>query len=101
MEALSIVILIATSFVAGIFIILAYMISRMLSSDGWDKSNIMNALRVLSHVVMHPNDLTEMYYITPDQRDEIATKFPAMIVVKPFWYIDKDEFEGVVKTRPK
>lgn len=100
MEVLAIVLLIAVSFVAGIFSVLAYMISRMLSSDGWDKSNILNAFRVLSHLVMHPNDLTKMYYLYPEETRQIRDQFPYIKMAKPFWYIDKDEFEGVVKTRP-
>lgn len=101
MEALSIVILIVTSFVAGIFIILAYMIQRMLGSDGWDKTNIMNALRVMSHLVMHPNDLDLMYYLSLDEVIQIKNTLPDIKLAKPFWYIGKDEFESVVETRPK
>lgn len=70
----------------GIFILLGYMIWRMLSSSKWDDSNITNALRALSHVVAHPDDLGKMMY-------EDGTY--------PFWYINKDEFSEVVKTRPK
>lgn len=69
----------------GIFLLLAFMIKRMLSSKTWDDSNITNALRVISHVVAHPGDLGKMQY-------EDGTK--------PFWYINKDEFSEVVKTRP-
>jgi hypothetical protein len=70
----------------GIFLLLGYMVKRMLSSSKWDDSNITNALRVISHVVAHPDDLGKMQY-------EDGTK--------PFWYINKDEFSEVVNTRPE
>ena len=73
-------------FILGIFVLLAYMIKRMLGSNGWDDSNITNALRLISHTVAHPEDFGKMQY-------EDGTK--------PFWYISKDEFSEVVNTRPK
>ncbi len=69
----------------GMFLLLGYMIKRMLGSSSWDDSNITNALRLLSHVVAHPDDFGKMQY--PNG-------------VFPFWYINKDEFSEVVKTRP-
>jgi len=70
----------------GMFILLGYMIKRMLGSSGWDDSNMTNALRVLSHCVTHPDDFGKMQY--PNG-------------TFPFWYINKDEFSEVVKTRPE
>lgn len=53
--------------------------------SGWDDSNIFNVFRVLCHLALHPNDFTKMYYIDDRQ---------------PFWYLTKDEFSEIVKTRP-
>jgi hypothetical protein len=72
-------------FILGIFVLLAYMVKRMLSSSKWDDSNITNALRAISHLVAHPDDFGKMQY--PDGSF-------------PFWYINKDEFSEIVKTRP-
>lgn len=52
--------------------------------DNWDDSNLTNILRVLAHLATRPSDFTKMQY--PDGR-------------KPFWYLDKDEFSEVVKTK--
>lgn len=73
-------------FILGVFVLLAYMVKRMLSSKNWDDSNITNALRVISHVVAHPDDFGKMQY-----QDGSF----------PFWYINKDEFSEIVKTRPE
>ncbi len=53
--------------------------------SGWDDSNIFNVFRVLCHLALHPNDFTQMYYKNGAQ---------------PFWYLTKDEFSEVVKSRP-
>lgn len=50
----------------------------------WDDSNLVNPLRFYAHVILHPDDFEKMYY--SDGR-------------KPFWYLSKDEFSEVVKTR--
>ena len=52
---------------------------------GWDDSNIFKALRVLGHLDLHPGDFQRMRYEDGS---------------KPFWYLNKDEFSEVVKTRP-
>jgi len=44
-----------------------------------------NVIRVFAHLATHPDDFAKMQY--PDGK-------------KPFWYLDKDEFTDVVKTRP-
>ena len=55
--------------------------------DGeWDDSNMMNIYRIVAHLATHPSDFGKMVYEGSDKR--------------PFWYIDKDEFESVVNTRP-
>ena len=73
----------------GMQVLLAYMVIRMLRSDGWDKSNVTNALRVLSHIVAHPEDCARFWYVVD------ATAFS-----RPFWYIDADEFADIVQSRP-
>lgn len=74
-----------TSFLLGVISLLAYLIYRMMKNPGWDDSNLTNALRLLSHVTLHPHDFGKMSY--PDGK-------------KPFWYVDKDELSEVVKSRP-
>lgn len=86
------------TFVAGAVAVLFYMISRMVGSDGWDDSNITNALRLLSHAVLHPEDFVRMYYLTDE---EIALlKENGHTLRNPFWYLPLDEISEVVKTRP-
>jgi len=85
-------------FVAGAIGLLFYMVSRMVGADGWDDSNITNALRLLSHAVLHPEDFTKMYYLTDE---EIALlKEHGHSLKNPFWYLPLDEITEVVKTRP-
>jgi len=73
-------------FLFGLFFFIAFGAKRALSDPEWDDSNITNFLRLLSHVFLHPGDFGKMTY--PDGS-------------YPFWYVNKDEFSGVVKTRPK
>ena len=99
--------------VLGAFLLVGYICSRMVGSDGWDDSNITNALRLLSHVTLHPEDFGRMAYV-PYEADEYGNALVLWIdhgseketeqvrlqVIRPFWYIDKDELSEVVKTRP-
>ena len=86
-------------FFLGVFSLLGYIIWRMMRNDGWDDSNITNALRLLSHVTLHAEDFAKMYYL---EKDEAAAyrgthgSYPK----RPFWYVDKDELSEVVETRP-
>ncbi len=73
-------------FISGVFCLLGYMVYRMMRNPGWDDSNVLNALRLISHVTMHAPDFGKMQY--PDG-------------TFPFWYINLDEFSEVVKTRPQ
>jgi len=82
-------------FILGILFFVGFGAWRALRSDGWDDSNLLNWLRLLSQVFIHPEDFVRMYYVygmglIDDSRIERA--FP---------YLGKDEFEGVVKSRPK
>ena len=45
-----------------------------------------NIYRVVAHLATHPDDFGKMYYDNGE---------------KPFWYIDDDEFNDVVRTRRK
>lgn len=74
------------AFLAGMMSILGYVLYRMMQNPDWDDSNLTNALRLLSHVTLHPMDFPKMQY--PDGS-------------RPFWYVTKDEFSEVVKTRPQ
>lgn len=89
------------AFVCGMFTMLGYILWRMMRNDGWDDSNITNALRLLSHVTLHAEDFGKMIYFTSEIRDELSNaNFTDEQVRFPFWYISEDELEGVVKTRP-
>ena len=73
-------------FLIGVVSLIGYFVWRMLRSDGWDDSNVFNALRLLAHVTFHPEDFARMQYRNG---------------IRPFWYISGDEFEAVVGTRPE
>lgn len=77
-------------FLLGVFVLLGYILKRMMGNKGWDDSNITNALRLLSHVTLHPEDFGKMWYLT---EMGLPTK-------RPFWYVDRDELSEVVETRP-
>lgn len=81
---LTIIITALLFYILGILSLFGYALYRGRKST-WDDSNIINAIRFYAHVILHPGDFTEMYY--KDGR-------------KPFWYLSKDEFSEVVKTRP-
>lgn len=89
-------------FLVGVGALFGYMLWRMMRNDDWDDSNITNAERLLSHVVLHPLDFGKMYYLNDAQRVQIggAPNPDDRIVQRPFWYVSEDEFQGVVKTRP-
>jgi len=59
---------------------------RARKCNQWDKSNMFNIYRVVAHLATHPDDFGKMYYDNGE---------------KPFWYIDDDEFNDVVRTRRK
>lgn len=82
-------------FVTGVVTLLGYMIWRLMRNAEWDDSNMTNALRLLSHVVLHPNDFGRMYYA---QYNPNLGKH--QLGRRPFWYIDKDELSEVVQSRP-
>ena len=102
MQLTAIVMMCAFPFIAGVIALLAYMIGRMMRNDGWDDSNMTNALRLLSHVTLHPEDFGKMYYLTDQEVDKLKADpdFDWGVHRQPFWYVSKDELSEVVKTRP-
>lgn len=86
-------------FFCGISALLAYMIWRLMRN--MDDSNINNATRLLSHVVLHPMDFARMYFLSKRSATIIKNAFPDINLHRPFWYVWLDEFEGVVKSRPE
>ena len=93
-------------FFLGVFLLLGYMLKRMLGNAGWDDSNLTNAFRLLGHVVLHPEDFGQMFYLIQVSENEPGATHVQVgngdyiWLKRPFWYVSKDEFEGVVKTRP-
>lgn len=92
--------------VSGILLLIGYGAFRAVRSDGWDDSNVLNWIRLFSHIVMHPEDFTKMYYIY-DARGEIAAGLPVACskegwgVQSPFPYLSNDEFsENFPSSRP-
>lgn len=73
-------------FILGVISCPLIIFMRARRDDSWDDSNMTNILRIFAHIATHPSDLGLMKY------DDGTF---------PFWYINKDEFSDVVKTRPK
>ena len=71
--------------IIGFFLLPLIIFLRARRVGGWDNSNMTNILRVLAHLATHPNDFLQFQYSNGK---------------KPFWYLNKDEFSEVVKTRP-
>lgn len=84
-------------FIAGAVGLLFYIIWRMMRTIG-DDSNITNPLRLLSSATIHSEDFGRMYYLTHAQMALLRNN--GHEPDRPGWYVDEDEFEGVVKTRP-
>ena len=53
--------------IAGAFLLIVYKVMRMLGSDGWDDSNVLNAFRLEAHAAFHPEDFGKMYYLTDEE----------------------------------
>lgn len=90
-------------FVVGVVSLIGYGAHRALKSDGWDDSNILNWLRLLSKVFIHPEWFGQMYYLSDTQvEDLIDAGWPDIEDEKPFKYLNKDEFaENFPNSRPK
>ena len=88
-------------FVTGIVVFIGYGAYRAVNSHGWDDSNINNWLRLLSHCFIHPADFGQMYYLSDEEVDALED-YGFTDPVKPFKYINKDEFaENFPNSRPK
>ena len=74
------------AFIIGLLCCPLVIFLRARKCDQWDKSNMFNIYRVVAHLATHPDDFGKMYYDNGE---------------KPFWYIDDDEFNDVVRTRRK
>ena len=84
-------------FVAGAVACVMYIVWRMMRTIG-DDSNMHNPLRLISQATIHSEDFGRMYYLTHAQMDLLRNN--GHEPDRPGWYVDEDEFEGVVKTRP-
>ena len=82
---MSYIIICVLSLILGVLLCPIMIFLRARKCEGWDNSNMTNIIRVFAHLGAHPDDFAKMQY--PDGK-------------KPFWYLDKDEFTDVVKTRP-
>jgi len=80
-------ILIALSFfILGVLSAPLIIFLRARRDSSWDDTNMNNIFRLVAHIATHPSDFGKMKF-------DDGTR--------PFWYINKDEFAEVVKTRPK
>lgn len=83
---MSLIVVALLAFILGILCCPLVIFLRARKCDQWDKSNMLNIYRVVAHLATHPDDFGKMYYDNGE---------------KPFWYIDDDEFNDVVRTRRK
>ena len=87
--------------ITGVVALIGYGAYRATNSDGWDNSNVLNWLRLLSHCFMHPEDFGHMYYIDSGTEDFLIDANRLHLLDKPFGYINKDEFsENFPESRP-
>ena len=87
-------------FVTGILALIGYGCYRAVNSDGWDDSNMLNWIRLFSHIVMHPEDFTHMYYLDEAELFSLRQKF-GYPPSQPFPYLGNDEFsENFPESRP-
>lgn len=83
---MSFIVVALLAFVLGLLCCPLVIFLRARKCGQWDKSNMFNIYRVVAHLATHPDDFGKMYYDNGE---------------KPFWYIDDDEFNDVVRTRRK
>jgi len=86
MEILYLILIGLGCFIFGILFCPFAIFLRARNDDAWDDSNMMNIFRLVAHIATHPSDFGKMKF-------DDGTY--------PFWYINKDEFSEVVKSRPK
>ena len=68
----------------GVLSFPAIVFLRARRSEEWDDSNLFNAYRAMLHFATRPSDFSKMIF--PDGK-------------RPFWYINKDEYSEIVKTK--
>ena len=95
MATLTVILIAVMGWAVGVISLLGYLLYRMMKNPGWDDSNITNALRLLSHVTLHPEDFGMMWYLK--WNEEHTHLVPEK---RPFWYVDQDELGQVVQARP-
>lgn len=83
---MEIIVVAVLAFLLGVLLAPVVFFLRARRDEAWDDSNMTNMYRLVAHVVAHPSDFGKL-------RFEDGSN--------PFWYINKDEFSEVVKTRPK
>lgn len=74
------------SMILGMLLFPAVLFIRASRSKAWDDSNVINMYRVVFHLMIHPADFGKLQF--EDGK-------------KPFWYINKDEYSEIVKSRPE
>ena len=100
-DSITILIIIAGSFLAGALTLYAIMVKRIWdNSPHNDDSNATNPVRALNHFVLHPIDYRKMFYLPDHYLIRITEALPDLVLHRPLWYMDKDEYSEVVKTRP-
>lgn len=105
-EVVTILIVTVIAFLMGALSLLGYMMKRMMGNSGWDDSNITNALRLVSHVTLHPEDFGKMFYLTEVPASSVGATAAqvggseVIFLRRPFHYVGKDELSGVVRSRP-
>lgn len=84
MTTLSIILVTILGVIVGILLVplIIYLRAR---KKAWDDSNIFNVFHILCHLALHPEDFTKMRYEDGSN---------------PFWYLTKDEYSEILKTRP-
>lgn len=90
-----------SGFIIGLLVFIFYGAYRAVNSDGWDDSNILNWLRLLSHTFIHPEDFGKMYYLDYKALSILKNNNYIIENMRPFDYISKDEFaENFPNSRP-
>jgi hypothetical protein len=88
--------------VFGWLSLIGYGCYRAVNSDGWDDSNMLNWIRLFSHIVMHPEDFARMWYLEDEHVELLEAQHYFSGPFRPFPYINKDEFsENFPQSRPK
>lgn len=93
---------IAISFITGVSVMYIFMVWKIWKNDDSnDDSNIGNPVDALNHFVLHGRDFQHVYYLSLEEvaRVEQELQIP-MGGRRPLWYMDKDKYSQILKTRP-